>query len=97
MTKERNDGQLCTNPLVAAHRRCIFIKRLCNPFKVQVNFDIPLFEVMIYVDVVDKWMIFSKGIFRSTIFPIGKRLLFHSLRSSPMLRTGGILTLRKGP
>jgi hypothetical protein len=27
-----------------------------TPFKVQVNFDIPLFEGLIDVDVVDKWL-----------------------------------------
>jgi hypothetical protein len=35
-------------------------------------------------------------IFWSTIFPIRKRSLFHSSRSFPMLKTGGILTLSKG-
>jgi hypothetical protein len=49
------------------------------------------------VDAIDKWMNFLEGHFRSTLFSIGKILLLHSLRPSPMLRTGGILTLRKGP
>jgi hypothetical protein len=28
-----------------------------TPFKVQINFDIPIFEGQINVDVVDKWLI----------------------------------------
>jgi hypothetical protein len=96
MTKEQNDGQLCIDPLTISHRRSIFIKWPCNPFKVHVNFYIPLFEGLIDVDVVDKWLNLLKGYFSSTIFSIGKRLLFHSSRSSPMLRIGGILTLSKG-
>jgi hypothetical protein len=67
-----------------------------TPFKVQVNFYIPLFEGLIDADVVNKWFNLLENIFRSTIFSTGKRLLLHS-RPSPMLRTGGILTLRKGP
>jgi hypothetical protein len=55
-----------------------------TPFKVQVNFDIPLFEGLVDVDVVDKWLNLLEGFFRSTIFPIGKRSLFHSSRSFPM-------------
>jgi hypothetical protein len=68
-----------------------------TPFEVQVNFYIPLSEGLIDVDVVDKWLNLLEGYFRSTIFSIGKTLLFHSSRSSPMLRTSGTLTLSKGP
>ena len=32
-----------------------------TPFKVQVNFDIPLFKGLIDVDVVDKWLNLLKG------------------------------------
>ena len=34
-----------------------------TPLKVQVNFDIPLFEGLIDVDVVDKWLNMLKGYF----------------------------------
>lgn len=34
-----------------------------TPFKVQVNFDIPIFEGQIYVDVVDKWLNLLEGYF----------------------------------
>ena len=33
------------------------------PFKVQINFDIPIFEVQIDVDVVDKWLNLLEGYF----------------------------------
>jgi hypothetical protein len=34
-----------------------------TPFKVQVNFDIPLFEGLIDADVVDKWLNLVEGHF----------------------------------
>ena len=34
-----------------------------TPFKVQVNFDIPIFERKIVVDVVDRWLNFLEGYF----------------------------------
>jgi hypothetical protein len=68
-----------------------------TPFKVWVNFEIPLFEGLIDAYVVDKWLNLLEGYFRSTIFSIGKRLLCHSSRLSPMLRNGGTLTLIKIP
>jgi hypothetical protein len=39
-----------------------------TPFKVQVNFDIPLFEVLIDVDVVDKWLNLLEGYFFGPYF-----------------------------
>jgi hypothetical protein len=67
-----------------------------NPFKVQVNFDITLFEGLIDADVVDKWLNLLEGYFSVHNFSTWKILLLHSSRSSPMLKTGGILTLSKG-
>jgi len=37
--------------------------RGATPFKVQVNFDMSIFEAQIDVDVVDKWLICWKDIF----------------------------------
>ena len=34
-----------------------------TPFKVQVNFDIPVFEGQIYADVVDRWLNLMEGYF----------------------------------
>jgi hypothetical protein len=68
-----------------------------TPFKVHENFDIPLFEGMIDADVVDKWLNLLEGYFLVHNFSDREKILLHSSRSSPMLRTGGILTLSKWP
>jgi hypothetical protein len=65
-----------------------------TPFKVQVNFDIPLFEGQIDVDVVDKWLNLLEGYFSVHNFFIEKRLPLRSLRMSPMSRSGGRLIVR---
>jgi hypothetical protein len=67
-----------------------------TPFKVHVNFDIPLFEGLIDVDVVDKWLNMLEGYFSVHNFFDRENITFHSSRSFPMLKTGGILTLSKG-
>ena len=66
-----------------------------TPFKVQVNFDIPLFEGEIDVDSLDNWLNVLKGISLSTIYSMGKRSPFLSLRQSPISKTGGVLIGRK--
>ena len=68
-----------------------------TPFKVQVNFDIPLFEGLIDVDVVDKWLNLLEGYFSVHNFSNRENITFALSRSSPVLNTSGILTLRKGP
>jgi hypothetical protein len=68
-----------------------------TPFKVQVNFDIPLFEELIYVGVVDKWCNLIEGYFLVHNFFDSEILLFHSSKSCPMLRTHGTLNMIKGP
>jgi hypothetical protein len=67
------------------------------PFKVQVNFDIPLFEGLIDADVVDKWLNLIEGYFLVHNFSNREKITFTLLKVVPMLRTGGILTLSKGP
>jgi hypothetical protein len=67
-----------------------------TPFKVQVNFDIPLFEGLIDVDVVDKWLNFLKGYFSIHNFFDRENITFALLKVVPMLRTSGTLTLSKG-
>jgi hypothetical protein len=67
-----------------------------TPFKVQVNFDIPLFEGLIDADVVDKWLNLLEGYFSVHNFSDRENITFALLKVFPMLKTGGILTLRKG-
>jgi len=50
------------------------------PFKVQVNFEIPIFEGQIETDSLDIWLNLLE-IYWSIIFMIGKILLFHSSKS----------------
>ena len=50
-----------------------------TPFKVQVNFDIPLFEVLIDADVVDKWLNLLEGYFSIHKFSDRENINFVSL------------------
>jgi hypothetical protein len=65
------------------------------PFKVQINFDIPIFEGQIDVDVVDKWLNLLEGYFSVHNFFDRENITFCSLRSSPMSNIGGRLSVRK--
>jgi hypothetical protein len=65
------------------------------PFKVQINFDILVFEGYIDADVVEKWLNILKGYFLSINFRIEKILLLHSSNSFPMSKIGGKLSVNK--
>jgi hypothetical protein len=67
------------------------------PFKVQVNFDILVFEGQIDADALEKWLNLLEGYFSVHNFLIEKRSPLHSLRLSPMSNIGGKLTGRKIP
>jgi hypothetical protein len=71
------------------------LSRGTAPFKVQINFDIPIFEGQIDADVVDKWLNLLEGYFSSITFLIEKILHLCSLRSSPMSKIGGRLFVSK--
>ena len=66
-----------------------------TPFKVQVNFDIPIFEGQIDADAIDRWLNLLEDISRFMTFPTGRRLFLHSSKLPPMSRTGGKPTMRK--
>jgi hypothetical protein len=70
--------------------------RRTSPFKVQVNFDILVFEGQIDVDALEKWLNLL-GHFPVHNFPKGKRSPSHSSRLSPMSNIGGKITGRKVP
>jgi hypothetical protein len=59
------------------------------PFKVQINFDIPIFEGQIDADAIDRWLNLLEGYFLSTTFLIEKSLHLRSSRLSPMSKIGG--------
>ena len=50
--EERDDGKLCTNPSTTANASTSGEGTI--PFKVHINFDIPIFEVQINADAIDK-------------------------------------------
>ena len=67
------------------------------PFKVQVNFDIPLFEGQIYVDALEKWVNLSEGYFSVYNFSDRENITFTLLKVVPASKIGGILTMSKHP
>jgi hypothetical protein len=71
------------------------LSRGTTPFKVQIKFDIPIFEGHIDADAVDKWLNLQKGIFLSIIFQTEKRLCLHSSNLFPMSKIGGRIFVRK--
>ena len=60
-----------------------------TPFKVQVNFDIPLFEGQIDADALEKWLNQLEGYFSVHNFSNREKITFDFLRRSPMSRIGG--------
>ena len=68
-----------------------------SPFKVQVNFDIPIFEGQIDADALEKWLNLLEGyFFVQNFFDMEKSPLLSS-RLSPMLNFGGKVIGSKVP
>jgi hypothetical protein len=57
-----------------------------TPFKVQVNFYIPLFEGLIYVNDVDKWLNLLKGYFSVHNFSDREKITFALLKVIPHVK-----------
>jgi hypothetical protein len=57
-----------------------------TPFKVQVNFDIPLFEGLIDVDVLDKWLNLLEGYFLVHNFFDRENITFSLLKVVPHVK-----------
>jgi hypothetical protein len=68
-----------------------------SPFKVQVNFDIPVFEGQIDAEALEKWLTLLEGYFSVHNFSTKKRSPSHSLKLSLMSNIGGKLTGSKVP
>jgi hypothetical protein len=68
-----------------------------SPFKVQVNFDIPVFEGQIDAEALEKWLTLLEGYFSVHNFLTKKRSPSHSLNLSLMSNIGGKLTGSKVP
>ena len=57
-----------------------------TPFKVQVNFDIPIFEVKIDSYVVDIWLKLLEGYFSVHDFSEREKIIFALLKATPHVR-----------
>jgi hypothetical protein len=56
------------------------------PFKVQINFDIPIFEGQIYADVIDKWLNLLEGYFFVHNFFDRENITFALLKVVPHVK-----------
>ena len=56
------------------------------PFKVQVNFDIPIFEVQIDAYVVDRWLNLLEGYFSVHDFSDREKIIFALLKATPHVK-----------
>ena len=54
-----------------------------TPFKVQVKFEIPIFEGKIDLDVVDKWLNLLEGYFSVHDFSSQEKMTFSPLKAVP--------------
>ena len=66
-----------------------------TPFKVQINFDIPIFEGQIDADVVDKWLNLLEGYFSVHNFSNREKITLSSSKTFPMSNIGGKLFVSK--
>ena len=57
-----------------------------TPFKVQVNFNIPIFEGQIDADVVGRWLNLLEGYFLVHDFFNGEKIIFAVLKVSPHVK-----------
>eukprot|EP00253_Pinus_taeda_P031525 PITA_31525 len=57
-----------------------------TPFKVQVNFEIPIFEGKINVDAIDKWLNLLDGYFSIHEFSSRERIVFALLKAAPHVK-----------
>jgi hypothetical protein len=57
-----------------------------TPFKVQINFDIPIFEGYIYVDALEKWINLLEGYFSDHNFSEREKITFALLKDLPHVK-----------
>jgi hypothetical protein len=57
-----------------------------TPFKVQVNFDIPIFDGQIYADAVDRWLNLLEGYFSVHDFSDREKIIFSLLKADPHVK-----------
>ena len=57
-----------------------------TPFKVQVNFDIPIFDGQIDADIVDRWLNLLEGYLLVHDFSDREKITFSLLKAAPHVR-----------
>jgi len=57
-----------------------------TPFKVQVNFEIPIFEGQIDADAIDKWLNLLEGYFSVHEFSSQEKIVFALLKAAPHVK-----------
>jgi hypothetical protein len=57
-----------------------------TPFKVQVNFDIPIFDSQIDADAVDRWLNLLEGYFSVHDFSDWEKIIFSLLKAAPHVK-----------
>ncbi len=60
--------------------------RGATPFKVQLNFDIPIFEGLIDADTIDKWLNLLEGYFSFHDFSNQENITFALLKATPHVK-----------
>jgi hypothetical protein len=60
-----------------------------TPFKVQVNFDIPIFDGQIDADFVDRWLNLLEGYFSVHDFSDREKIIFALLKAAPHVKDWG--------
>jgi hypothetical protein len=68
-----------------------------SSFKEQVNFYIPLFEVHIYADVIDKWLNLLEGYFSVHNFSDREKIIFSFLKVVPCKVAREVVGGPRGP
>ena len=57
-----------------------------TPFKVQVNFEIPMFEGQIDANAIDKWLNLLEGYFSIQDFSSREKITFELLKATPHVK-----------
>ena len=63
------------------------------PFKVKINFDIPIFEGQVEADVVDRWLNLLEGYFSFHNFSNREKITFTLLKAIPHVKDWWVLKL----
>jgi hypothetical protein len=57
-----------------------------TPFKVQVNFEIPIFDGQMDADIVDRWLNLLEGYFLVHEFSDREKIIFSLLKATPRVK-----------